>query len=262
MDSIKSLLSIPDRSIANLYSEYSEDLAYEYVYERLVSILAYRYFGIKRTDIRFVNSTFPACRFSTLMVSDRPVGVDYCLDDYVDRYLFRADNSYSDILKKAVTSFSDLFVLDTKNEQHEGGNEFMAEDYDGIVHLFKKNGVDIDTSGFKEAFPNLKESLHFYFDELYSGEDYGQVADLSLFVLRSETLGALMSDEKSEKYLAVKDALDVFNSVFGGKVIDGVYWGFDVYGDNSDDYSSEELPLILQPSFIAAVKILKDALCK
>ena len=262
-DTLSRLLDIPDRMLADPNHMESERLIYEYMWEKILSILIYREIGIKRSDINFDStSSFKGCpQVLALNEDGTKVNLEDAIQNFYDRYLWDCDNIYYDFLKKIFSGFLDLYILEPKKKIEGIDGTFTCS---AIEHLFSKCGyADLDISGFSSLYPHLESSLSEYFKVLYDEDEEisEECADTHIYAVRSEKLGILLSDKESELYKKNERAIKVFTEVFGDKVVDGVYWGYELYGDNSSDYYYETYPLILQPAFIAACIQLNKALC-
>ena len=259
------LLDVPDRYVNTSYLSEDTMLAHEFIYEKLLSVLSRRFLGLKKDEVSFDKSAL------MLHLNGRAIDFDDVLPTFVERYVGDQNSLYFDILNH-LDSLGQVYILNPRSmvsqiEEHIFDKEIS--NVDSIMHLFKSNKYNItkeDADGFITTHPNIALWTNEILSDVAEWGKYEEVEGYEcMIVFKSEKIGKLSLSDKQikESNDPLSRSLKILFDEFGPKdkqTKNGIYWGYDAFGDDGYATYNSECPMILQPSFIAAVKVLKDTL--
>ncbi len=245
---LERLISIPERYIFNTRECYGVVEKYEFLYEKLLSILAIRLLGVSCEDISFDKNNLG------LHVNRGYVSQEEMLEMFFDRYISSRNSLYTKLLYK-LKDIATIYEIELKYvpDAENFSNKEVVERLFGILEDDVKK---FDLITFLAVYPKFAAELKSFCSTSH-GENY---YDISIIVIKSEKIGSLLSSKESKLYKDSESAIKEFIRTFGEGIAEGIYWGYEVFGEIYNDCTEDEYPFIFQPSFIAAEKILLDAL--
>ena len=241
------LIKMPERYIFNTRKCYGSE-GYEFLYEKLLSILAIRLLGVSCEDISFDKNNLG------LYVNSVYASQEEMLEIFFDRYVSSRNNLYTKLLYK-LKDIATIYAIEPRNvsDAESFSNKEVVERLFGIVEDDVKK---FDLITFLDVYPEFAAELKSLCSTCL-GENY---IDISIMVIKSEKIGSLLSSKESKLYKDSEAAIKEFIRTFGEGIAEGIYWGYEIFGEIYNDCIEDEYPFIFQSSFIAAEKLLLDTL--
>ena len=248
----------------------SSEFAREFFKERLVAVLVKRLFSLhmENDNIRFQKAAFqPEITElkQEILLGNYTCKYEELITQFFERYLVNFDSIYREILESI--SFGKMYTVDPtgfafiqldRKEHNDSLWENKGDEpaFEVLGEFFK----DKRLADFSKVYENVEDSVFDLIEDVYAS-NCDEYPDFVYFIFRSEKLGSLVENIDSIDDETLKRAINVFTGTFGDRVVNGIYWGYLLFGDDGSE-SYEEYPFILEPSVIAAIFVLNEKLGK